>query len=79
MTEAQIKEYIKGGEWVSITTELRPSITKSATGDIQPFYCSRIFSYGDNDTFACTVFNYADANGKVPLVKIIIEPDYKCA
>ncbi|WP_428657259.1 hypothetical protein [Runella sp.] len=73
MTAEQIKEFIQGGEWVSITTELRPSITKSATGDIQPFYCSRVFTYSPNDKFECTVINYADPNGKVPLVKIRIK------
>jgi hypothetical protein len=71
MTAEQIKQFIQGGEWVSITTEVRPSIAKAAT--IQPFYCSRLFTYPGNDRFECTVINYADANGKVPLVKIVIK------
>src|SRR5437588_11602102 len=70
MTPDQIKQVIQEGQWVSITTELRPSTNKSATGEIQPFYCSRVFTYSPGDRFACTVMNYADANGKVPLVKI---------
>ncbi|WP_460475063.1 hypothetical protein [Emticicia fontis] len=65
-----IKAFIHGGEWVSITPEVRPSITKSAAGDIQPFYLTRVFKYGSGDTFECVVTNYADANAKVPLVKI---------
>ena len=73
MTEEQIKQFIQGGEWVSIAPELRPSISKSATGTIQPFYCSRIFTYSSNDKFECTVINYADANGKIPLMKIVIK------
>ncbi len=73
MTPEQITQVIQGGEWVSITTELRPSTNKSATGEIQPFYCSRVFTYSPGDRFACTVMNYADANGKVPLVKIVIQ------
>lgn len=72
MTPEEIKQFIQGGQWVSITTELRPSINKSTTGEIQPFYCSRVFTYSPGDQFACTVMNYADANGKVPLVKILI-------
>ena len=72
MTPEEIKEVIQGGRWVSITTELRPSSNKSAAGDIQPFYCSRVFDYSPGDRFACTVINYADPNGKVPLVKIVI-------
>jgi hypothetical protein len=73
MTPEQIKQVIQSGQWVSITTELRPSTNKSATGEIQPFYCSRTFTYSPDDRFACTVINYADANGKVPLVKIVIK------
>jgi hypothetical protein len=72
MTPEQIKQVIQGGQWVSMTTELRPSSNKSATGEIQPFYCSRVFEYFPQDRFACIVMNYADANGKVPLVKIVI-------
>ena len=73
MTPEQITQVIQGGQWISITTELRPSTKKSATGEIQPFYCSRVFTYAPGDRFACTVINYADANGKVPLVKIVIK------
>ncbi|GAB3920737.1 hypothetical protein [Larkinella terrae] len=72
MTLEQTKQFIQGGEWVSIATELRPSITKSASGEIQPFYCSRVFRYSPNDRFECEVTNFADPNGKVPLVKIVI-------
>src|SRR2546423_10649443 len=71
MTPEQIKEVIQG-QWVSIATELRPSSNKSSTGEIQPFYCSRVFTYSPGDQFACTVVNYVDPNGKVPLVKIVI-------
>jgi hypothetical protein len=73
MTPEQITQVIQGGQWVSITTELRPSSNKSATGEIQPFYCSRVFTYAPPDRFACTVMNYADAYGKVPLVKIVMK------
>src|SRR5665213_1598224 len=73
MTVDQIKQFIQGGEWVSITTELRPSSAKTATGEPKPFYCSRAFKYSAGDTFECTVINYADPNGKVPLVNIRIK------
>ena len=73
MTPEQIKQVIQGGQWVSITTELRPSTNKSATGEIQPFFCSRVFTYSPGDRFACRVMNYADPNGNVPLVKIVIK------
>ncbi|WP_221394151.1 hypothetical protein [Dyadobacter sp. NIV53] len=72
MTIEETKAFIQA-EWVSITTEVRPSVTKSAAGDLQPFYCSRAFNYTPGDVFECTVINYADPNGKVPLVKIHIK------
>jgi hypothetical protein len=73
MTTEQIQQFIQGGKWKSIATELRPSITKNASGDILPFYLSREFEYAVNNRFTCTVINYADPNGKVPLVKIQIK------
>ncbi len=69
----EIKEFIRGGEWVSIATEIRPSAAKTASGAPQPFYCSRRFVYSAPDAFECTVMNYADANGRIPLVRIIIK------
>jgi hypothetical protein len=69
MTLEEIRQFICGGEWVSIAPELRPSITKSTAGDINPFYCTRAFRYLPDDGFECTLFNYLDANGKTPLVK----------
>ncbi|HTV56550.1 MAG TPA: hypothetical protein VMI06_16765 [Terriglobia bacterium] len=72
MTPEEIRKFIEGGEWASITTELRPSANKAPTGEPQPFFCSRVFRYSAPDRFECTVMNYADANGKVPLVKIDI-------
>ena len=73
MTPEQIKEFIQGVEWVSITPEVRPSANKTATGEPQPFYCSRIFRYSAPDRFECTIMNYADPNGRVPLARIAIK------
>jgi hypothetical protein len=72
MTVEEIKQFIVGGEWVSIAPELRPSITKSTAGVINPFYCTRAFRYFPEDGFECTLVNYLDANGKTPLVKFVI-------
>jgi hypothetical protein len=73
MTVEQIKEFIQEGEWVSVAPEVRPSSIKSATGEVQPFYCVRFFRYIANDRFECTMINYADSNAKVPLVKFVIK------
>jgi hypothetical protein len=73
MTPDQIREFIQDGEWASITVELRPSSNKTPTGAPQPFYCSRLFKYSEPDHFECTVINFSDPNGKVPMVKIHIK------
>ncbi len=73
MTIQQIRQVIENGEWVSITTEIRPSIVRTATGDIKPLYCSRRFTYPGNERFELTFINYADAHGKIPLVKMLIQ------
>nr|WP_260170942.1 hypothetical protein [Mucilaginibacter lappiensis] len=73
MTAEQIKHFIQGGKWVSISPELRPSISKNAAGDILPFYLTRSFTYSVGDVFECTVINYADPSAKIPLVEITIK------
>src|SRR5205809_7760001 len=70
MTPEQIKEFIQGGEWVSITPEVRPSANKTPTGEPQPVYCSRIFRYSAPDRFECTFMNYSAPNGRVLLARI---------
>jgi hypothetical protein len=73
MTEDQVRQIIQGGEWISITPEVRPGSAKDANGNIKPFYCSRLFRYSADDRFELEFINYADPNGKVPLVKMGIK------
>ena len=77
MTTEQIKQFIQGGEWISITPEIRPSIAKNPDGTLKPFYLTRAFKYLPGDKFELVVTNYADANGKVPLVKMNIKGNMK--
>ena len=70
MTANQTRQFIEGGEWISIAPELRPGSTKNADGSIKPFYLTRVFKYRAGDIFELEVINFADAYGKVPLVKI---------
>lgn len=77
MTTDQIKAFIEGGEWTNIAPEVRPSITRDAAGNLKPFYLTRSFRYTPGDEFECTVINYADANAKVPLAKIVIKGHLK--
>ena len=73
MNIEQIKEFIQGGEWVSIAPELRPSSIKNADGSLKPFYLTRAFKYSADDTFELEIINSADAYGKIPLVRIVIK------
>jgi len=73
MTTEEIKKFIQGGEWVSITPEVRPSIIKDANGNMKPFYCTRSFIYSSEDRFQLTFINYADPFAKIPLVKMEIK------
>jgi len=73
MNTEQIKEFIQGGEWVSIAPEVRPSSIKNADGGLKPFYLTRAFKYSANDAFELEIINSADAYGKIPLVRILIK------
>jgi hypothetical protein len=73
MTTEQIKQFIQGGEWVSIATEIRPSAIKNADGSLKPFYLTRKFKYLPNDEFELEILNFADAYGKIPLAKIFLK------
>lgn len=73
MTSEQTKQFIQAGEWVSIAIELRPVKDRTGSGAIVPFYVWRSFEFSSDDKFVCTAINYADAGGKVPLVKIVIK------
>ena len=69
----QIKEFIQGGEWISIAPEVRPSSIKNPDGSIKPFYLTRAFKYSVDDTFELEIINSADAYGKISLVRIVIK------
>ncbi len=73
MTTEQIKQFIQGGNWISIAPEIRPSIAKNADGSLKPFYLTRTFRYFSGDIFELDIINSADAYGKAPLVKIGIK------
>jgi hypothetical protein len=72
MTTEQTKQFMLGGQWISIAPEIRPSGTKNADGSIKPFYLTRQFKYLADDKFELLVINFADPYGKVPLAKMLI-------
>ena len=73
MNTQEIKDFIRGGAWVSIAPELRPSTIKNADGSIKPFYLTRTFKYAADDRFELEIINSADPYGRIPLVKILIQ------
>ncbi|HEV8338038.1 MAG TPA: hypothetical protein VGR25_00085 [bacterium] len=68
----EIKQFLQG-EWASIAPELRPSSIKNADGSLKPFYLTRAFKYATDDSFELEVINSAEAYGKIPLVRIVIQ------
>lgn len=68
-TVSEIKQFIQGGEWTSLSVELRPFEDRLGTGKIQPFYVKRLFKYLPNDQFEGTIISYADPFGQMPLVQ----------
>jgi Adenomatosis polyposis coli down-regulated 1 len=72
MTLDQTKQFIQG-QWVSIAPEVRPGSQKNADGSLKPFYLTRAFKYSSDNTFELEIINFADAYGKAPLAKIVIE------
>lgn len=65
---SQIKTFIQGGAWISITPELRPFEDRLGTGKIEPFYVQRNFQYFDEDRFEGSIVSSADPYGQIPLV-----------
>ncbi|HVR54274.1 MAG TPA: hypothetical protein VMS38_31420 [Pseudorhodoferax sp.] len=61
------------GQWASLAPELRPSAARNADGTPKPFYLQRSFQYLAGDRFALTIVNTADAQGTVPLARILIQ------
>ncbi|KQP49616.1 hypothetical protein [Pseudorhodoferax sp. Leaf274] len=71
MTLEQTKAALLG-DWNSIATEVRPSTARNPDGSPKPFYLQRQFRYLDGDRCELAIVNAADANGKVPLARILI-------
>lgn len=61
------------GDWISIAPEIRPSGAKNPDGTLKPFYLKREFKYMQEDRFELAIVNSADANGKLPLARIVIK------
>ncbi|MEM7183052.1 MAG: hypothetical protein AAF518_19235 [Spirochaetota bacterium] len=67
VTLNEVKAYALG-EWVSLSTELRPTEDRTGKGKIQPTFLTRNFKFMDKDKFAGTITMYADPYGKTPLM-----------
>lgn len=72
MSVQKIRSVIENEEWISIATEIRPGIVKSADNVVQPLYCTRQFFFPGDDVFHLTFTSFADPFGKTPLVEMQI-------
>lgn len=61
------------GDWKSIAPEIRPSASKNPDGTLKPFYLKRDFKYVAEDRFELGIVNFVDANGTIPLTRIVIK------
>ncbi|GAB5534468.1 MAG: hypothetical protein Rubg2KO_07170 [Rubricoccaceae bacterium] len=55
------------GTWKSISVELRPTEDRLGTGQIEPTFLNRTFTYGDDDTFTGVITMFGDNYGQMPL------------
>lgn len=69
----EIKEFIKGGKWESLTVELRPAEDRTGTGKVISFLITRCFEYFENNKFSGTITSFADNYGKIPLVRFVFK------
>lgn len=68
-TIQEIKQFIQGGEWTSLSVELRPSEDRTGSGKVNPFYVTRNFKFFESDKFEGTIISSADPFGQMPLVQ----------
>lgn len=73
MNLQDIKTFVQGAKWVSLSIELRPFEDRTGTGKVQPFYVSREFSYLPDDRFEGIIRSFADPYGQMPLVQFVFK------
>lgn len=67
-TLAEVQQYAVR-EWESLTVELRPTEDRTGSGQIQPTYLKRRFSYLSIEKFVGVITLFADNYGKMPLME----------
>ena len=67
-TLEEVKAYALGS-WESISVELRPTEDRAGTGDINPTYLRRQFTYLPNNKFVGIITLYGDNYGQLPLME----------
>ncbi|MEM9998372.1 MAG: hypothetical protein AAF809_11775 [Bacteroidota bacterium] len=61
------------GTWVSLAVELRPTEDRTGSGQIEPTYLTRVFTYGPDDTFTGVIRMFGDNYGTLPLFEFAFE------
>lgn len=65
---AEVQVFARG-QWESLSVELRPTEDRTGSGNIEPTYLKRQFTYKANDTFTGIITLYADNYGQMPLME----------
>lgn len=73
-TLEEVKKYAHGN-WQSISIELRPTEDRTGSGNIQPTYLKRYFSYLADDQFVGVITLFADDYGQMPLMEFEFKGD----
>lgn len=75
-TLKEVQDYALG-EWISISTELRPTEDRTGSGVIQPTWLKRKFNYLSKEKFVGTITMFADNYGQMPLLEFEFKGDLK--
>ncbi|NEQ50157.1 MAG: hypothetical protein F6K11_08510 [Leptolyngbya sp. SIO3F4] len=67
-TLSEVKEYALGS-WESLSIELRPTEDRVGSGEIQPTFLTRKFTYLEGDKFVGIITLFADNYGQAPLME----------
>lgn len=72
-TLLEVQDFVFGGQWKSLSVELRPFEDRTGSGKIESFYVKRLFEYYQDNKFMGEITSFADPFGQMPLVKFVFK------
>lgn len=67
-TQTEVQEYALG-TWESLSVELRPTEDRTGSGQINPTFLKRKFTYHSSEEFTGTITMFGDNYGELPLLE----------